>query len=367
MTTRPVALDADDARQLAMAASLRGAPHLDSASVLRQLGLLQLDPLMRIEKAHRLTCLARMAPDAVAADLDQPLWSLGPAAAFETWVHAACLVPVEDWPLLRLTRERVLASPKRPPGRLLDQVRALVAENPAGATISEIEQPGMATKGWDWSERKRATEYMVRSGELICSARRDTKRVFDLPERRLPSHLLDARLTREEILGGLATRALAAMGVATVGDVAVYYNLTIADARTGLEIAGARSAVVQSWDIQAWILPTAGTDSSPAIHDPILIGPFDNLIWDRARTRRFFDFDYVFEAYKPQPARKYGYYVLALATSDGCFLGRADIRRDRNALTVLAAFPEPAVSAQQFTDSLNAAVGRLWRQLRPDC
>jgi uncharacterized protein YcaQ len=96
--------------------------------------------------------------------------------------------------------------------------------------------------------------------------------------------------------------------------------------------------------------------------EPVLIGPFDNLIWDRDRIRRVFSFDYVFEAYKPQAKRRYGYYVLALV-ADGAFLGRADIRRDPGTMSVLASFPEPAVDQDHFKASLDAAVSRLERQL----
>jgi uncharacterized protein len=362
MSTRPLALAAGEARALALAASLPSAPHADSAAVLRQLGLLQLDPLTRVDKAHRLTCLARMGPSATAGAVDAPLWAPGTAAAFEAWVHAACLVPVEDWPLLRLARERALSSPKRPPREVLSQVRDLIEASPDGATISQIEQPGNTTRGWDWSDRKRATEHMLRTGELICSARRDGKRVFDLPERRLPATLLDARPAREEILAAMATRALTALGVATSADIAAYYNITPALAREGLQAAGARPAEVQDWGAPAWLLPGTPGPLAGGATGPVLVGPFDNLIWDRDRTRRIFAFHYTFEAYKPQAKRKYGYYVLALV-NNGAFLGRADIRRDSGNLSVIASFPEPEADQDHFKTSLDAAIGQLERQL----
>ncbi len=363
MNTRPLDVAAGEARGLAFAASLPPAPCADSAAVLRHLGLLQLDPLTRVDKAHRLTCLARMGPSASAGTVDTPLWAPGPATAFEAWVHAACLIPVEDWPLLHLARERALASPKRPPQEILGQVRALVEAEPDGATISQIEQPGVPTRGWDWSQRKHATEYMLRSGELVCTARRDGKRVFDLPERRLPADLLTARFAKEEILAAMANKALAAQGIATAADIAAYYNIAPALAREGLEAAGARPAEVEGWSLPAWLPP--GGDSPPpagAASAPVLVGPFDNLIWDRDRTRRIFGFDYLFEAYKPQAKRRYGYYVLALA-ADGTFLGRADIRRDRGALTVIDGFPEAGTDPDRFTVTLPAAVAQLERQL----
>jgi hypothetical protein len=42
----------------------------------------------------------------------------------------------------------------------------------------------------------------------------------------------------------------------------------------------------------------------------------DNLMWDRDLLRWVFDFDYVWEVYKPAAKRKYGYYVLPVLYGD---------------------------------------------------
>jgi uncharacterized protein YcaQ len=84
--------------------------------------------------------------------IDGPLWNDAVAAAFETWVHAACLVPIEHWPLLRLARDRVRSSRKRPPEALLAEVRDLVGRAADGATITDIEGPEEKTAGWECSK-----------------------------------------------------------------------------------------------------------------------------------------------------------------------------------------------------------------------
>jgi uncharacterized protein len=357
-------LSAADARALALAASLPAMPHSDALAVLGHLGLLQLDPLSRVEKAHRLTCIVRTDSLLPLEQIDRSLWRDATASAFEAWVHAVCLVPIDHWPLLRLFRDAARTSPKRPPSAVLDEVRAIVADHRDGATISDIEEEGSATRGWDWSQRKQATEHMLRSGELICSARRGTRRVFDLPERRVPVALLQAHLDRERILATLATSALRAMGIATARDVAVYYNLTLASALAGLEASGAERAHVEGWAQPAWIAAGPGSATPPSGHGPRLIGPFDNLIWDRDRTRRLFGFDYTFEAYKPPAKRVHGYYVLGLL-EDGRFLGRADLRRDPGGLTIIRGVPEEGADSAQFSDSLKIAADRLAARLFP--
>src|SRR5262249_33188242 len=153
--------------------------------------------------------------------------------------------------------------------------------------------------------------HMLRTGELVCTTRRGTRRVFDLPERRITPEYLRTRLSQDEILAALATRGVAAMGIATTGDLARYYNLSAERAQRGLELAGLRQVRVEGWASPAWV-SEAGGDPGAVCDQPLLIGPFDNLIWDRQRTKRVFGFDYVFEAYKSVAKRAFGYYVLAV-------------------------------------------------------
>ena len=358
-------LSAAQARELAVAAVGWNLP--DSRDVLRHTGLLQLDPLSRVDKAHRLTCLARTSPAHLVTGIAAPLWNDESATAFETWVHAVCLVPAEDWPLLRLARERVRASPRRPPQRLLDDVLRVIEQAATGATISDIEatdagNASAGTAGWDWSARKHAVEYLLRAGDVICSRRRGTKRVFDLPERCLPADTLAEHLPTDTILAALVRKALAAMGIATANDISRYYNLRPSDARRGIEAAGAQSVRVEGWADTAWVAADLGAPAPPAPHDPVLIGPFDNLIWDRARTRRLFDLDYVFEAYKPAARRIYGYYVLAVLAGDA-LVGRADMRRGPLGVEVIRAFPAPGVDDRLLDKALTSARVRLDHQL----
>ena len=59
-----------------------------------------------------------------------------------------------------------------------------------------------------------------------------------------------------------------------------------------------------------------------------LLSPFDNLICDRARTAKLFNFDFRIEIYTPQHKRQYGYYVLPILHGDQ-LIGRIDPKMDR--------------------------------------
>jgi hypothetical protein len=58
------------------------------------------------------------------------------------------------------------------------------------------------------------------------------------------------------------------------------------------------------------------------------ISPLDNLMWDRKTIGKLFEFDYVWEVYKPIVQRKYGYYVLPVVYGDQ-FVARVDPKLDR--------------------------------------
>jgi uncharacterized protein len=64
-----------------------------------------------------------------------------------------------------------------------------------------------------------------------------------------------------------------------------------------------------------------------------ILGPLDPLIWDRDLVRHAFDFDYVWEVYKPAPQRKWGWYVCPLLYRDR-LVGRIDARIDGSKLVV---------------------------------
>src|SRR5204863_2985422 len=63
---------------------------------------------------------------------------------------------------------------------------------------------------------------------------------------------------------------------------------------------------------------------SPRFDDRVrILGPLDPLLWDRDLVRHVFDFEYVWEVYKPAHLRRWGWYVCALLHRDR-LIGRFD-------------------------------------------
>jgi uncharacterized protein len=107
-----------------------------------------------------------------------------------------------------------------------------------------------------------------------------------------------------------------------------------------VEAGELRKVAVEGWKEPAYVLP-AVRPRSPSRVTATLLSPFDSLIWDGARTKRLFGFDYRIEVYVPGPDRQHGYYILPILIGDG-LMGRLDLKADRKASTlrVLGAFIE---------------------------
>jgi uncharacterized protein YcaQ len=326
--------------------------------VLARLGAIQLDAIQRVDKAHRLACFARLPGFSGRTAIDEGLWSSGEAKVFETWIHAVCLVQSTDWPLWAFRRRRTEKVHWRPDQTVCDRLLGLVADR-GPVTITDLEKQGARSSGWNWSATKQAAEYLVWTGALICCERRGTRRIYDLPERRLPADVVACDLSYDESMRQVVQRAVRACGVATLTDIAEYFQITAADAMRGVELADIVEVEVENWGERAWADP-AVLDLRVDDAEPALLSPFDNLIWNRKRTRRVFGFDYVFEAYKTPTKRKYGYYVTPLLAGDR-LIGRADLVRDGSMLEILASYAEPG--RNEFDEALSLAVERLQWQM----
>lgn len=359
-----------------------------AAEVLRGIGLIQLDPLTRVSTAQRLTTLTRLPRSYRADEVDASLWPAGPPLygtpiSFEAFTKVACVFPIEDWPLLQLRRERVRETyATRLSPQIREQITEVVAGYEHGAQIGTIESAMGAdrTTGWNWSEIKHAAELMVRTGELVITARSGVTRLFDLPVRALPESVREAaHLPPDELRAALARRAAGTLAVMTAADFAHHYHLSTADAARGIALAELVELQVSGWKSPAYCLPEllertpggahmdvesdtrADTGAGPAAAAR-LIGPFDPLLRDRGRARRIFGFDYTFEAYVPKDKRLYGHYVMAVLSGTE-LIGRVDAQRVGGVLQLNEIFTEHGHSRRAVTARVRAGAGTLARQL----
>ncbi len=342
---------------------------------LGRIRLLQLDSVNVAVRAHYMPLFSRLGTYERTL-VDDAAWSHSarrPRLLVEYWAHEASLLPVEDWPLLHAGAKRAGwwrhygALVERHPA-LVDDVLAAVAElGPVGAGTLEAALGGPTrprppgASWWERSDVKRVCEYLFGTGALTTGTRRHFQRLYDLPERVLPPHVLAAPTpSDEEAARALVLRSAAALGVATEPDLRDYYRLAPArsqEAVTELVDAGALEPVhVRGWRQTAYRVP--GVRVPRRITGRALLCPFDPLIWERARTERLFGFHYRIEIYVPEAKRRHGYYVLPFLL-DGDLVARVDLKADRAAgvLRVPGAFAEPGVDEPRVVAEL---AGELW-------
>ncbi|MFJ5076197.1 winged helix-turn-helix domain-containing protein [Streptomyces sp. NPDC088553] len=336
MTTvpRPAAeLSADDARRIALRAQgFLGAPDRRAGvrGVLRGLGQVQLDTISVLARSHELIPYARLG--AVGRTTVEDAYWTG-SHAFEYWSHAACVLPVEEWPHFafrrRAYRDRPHWGHELSAGaydKVIDQLRA---EGPRTAT----ELGGAKNKGewWDWSDAKIAVERALMYGEVVVVERRGWKRVYDLAERAIPQALLHDDLDDTECVRRLVRQAGEALGVGTRADIADYHRLKGEQFDAVVEAAGLVPVTVAGWGKPAWADPAALASEPRGRHRTTLLSPFDSLIWERARTERIFGFTHRLEAYVPKQKRIHGYFAMPVLAG-GRLVGRVDPAREGGTL-----------------------------------
>ncbi|RKN07786.1 winged helix-turn-helix domain-containing protein [Streptomyces radicis] len=369
MTAALSHLSADEARRIALRAQgLLGAPDRRAGvrGVLRRLGAIQLDTISVLARSHELLPYARLgAVD--RSTVEDAYWAGG--RSFEYWSHAACVLPIEEWPLFSFRRRAYRARERwhaeLSPAAYDKVIARLRDEGPLTATAL-----GGAKKGgiwWDWSDIKVAVERALTYGEVVCTERRGWKRVYDLAERAVPAELFHDDLDDLECLRRLVAQAGAAMGVATRADLADYHRLTGAQVESVIEETGLVPVEVEGWVSgsgdrpRAWADPAALATPPRGRHRTTLLSPFDSLIWDRPRTERIFGFVHRLEAYVPAPKRIYGYFSMPLL-SGGRLLGRVDPAREGSTLVARhAAFEAGPVKAVAAVPAMAEALAEAAR------
>ncbi len=370
-----VTVTADDVRRMTLraqgflgATSRRGGV----TAMLRRVGAVQLDTISVLARSHELVAYARLG--AVSRQqIEQAYWQAGKPVAFEYWAHAACVLPVEQWPYFAFRRRALRARGVRWHQSHQETCEKVLARLRAEGPLTATQLGGAKAGGpwWDWSDVKIAAEWLLDTGDVICVRRTGWRRVYDLPERVLPSELLNAEPTDLECLAYLAGITARALGVATHADLVDYHRLNyltsersqhtrfVADAAlaaglTPVTIAGTDRA---KSGVPGWADPAALAEDSAGRRGRnrvTLLSPFDSLIWDRKRTLRMFGFEHSLEAYVPKHKRIHGYFTMPLLAG-GQLAGRVDPAREGKTLLARKVSLERASAAEPMAQALREA------------
>lgn len=326
--------------------------------VLDRIGLVQMDSVNVVVRAHYLPLFSRLGPYPRTL-LDEAAY--GPSRElFEYWAHEASLLPTAMHPLLRWRMSRAAerfetwGGPARMarerPDYIAEVLAAVRDRGPLTAGELAPDRPRRGGPWWDWHDAKTALEWLFWTGQVTTADRRGFERRYQLTERVLPPAVL-ALPTPEPAAAqrDLVRIAARALGVASDGDLRDYFRLPVGESRDRIrELVDAGE--LQEVRVEGWRGPAylwAAARRPRWITARALVSPFDPLVWERSRVQRLFGFRYRIEIYVPRPQRVHGYYVLPFLLGDR-LVARVDLKADRatRRLLVPAAYAEPDAPAE---------------------
>jgi len=352
---------------------------------IRHVGCIQFDPIDIVGRNPDLVLQSRVS-DYRRSLLEELLYA--DRQLLDGWDKQAAIYPVTDWPYFGWHRARMVqqhGDPSNPPMAIAPAVLQAIRER---GPLSSIDLDHAGTVDWFWGPTRlpRATlEILHVTGEVTIHHRVGTRRFFDLTEKLLPADLLAVPApnpTVEEYQNWHVLRRVGGLGLAKTGAGEYWYG--ILDVKTearqaalarlverGDLVAAAvegvpnRTFFIRTADLPtlqaAQTRPPAGPRArQEAEPQAAILGVLDNIMWDRDLLRLVFDFDYVWEVYKPVAQRKFGYYVLPVVYGDR-FVARFDPAFDKKAreLTIANWWWEEGI---QPDEAMQAAIVDCFRE-----
>jgi uncharacterized protein YcaQ len=372
-TPEPVHVSRRRARQLAVTGQLLDAPRpVSIEEVVRRLGEVQIDPTSAVARTEQLVLFSRLGRRFHVAELERLLWR--ERTLFEYWAH---IVPTADLPVHRISMRRY------PHGtwKRREYVRRWLEANDAFVryVIGELRRRGplrardlenRAAEGWQtggWNDEGQNVPMLLDilwlQGRVMIVGRDGQQRIWDLASRSLPR--VPAR-PASAIAADLVDRQLRARGLERLERIGTLFDgpVPMRDAairrhlRDGLIVPIEVEGLPGRWVAHRDLLDATFRGRTT------LLSPFDDLISDRERTERLFDFRFRLEIYVPKAKREFGYFVLPILRGDR-LIGRIDPLYDRRAgvLRVNAVYaeadasPADGLAARRASEELAAWLG----------
>ncbi|HEX6480383.1 MAG TPA: crosslink repair DNA glycosylase YcaQ family protein [Ktedonobacteraceae bacterium] len=351
----------------------------DITGVVDRLQTVQYDPLNPVGRNPDLVFQARV-PGYQIDDWQKAAYT--DRLVYDAWDKQACLVPASDWPKRALIRERyrpyhdseILENDSEVAASIL---AAIDAQGPLSSLEFEDRERIAPAGSWAGLTRtKRAIRAMWVSGLLVTHHRQAGRHYYDRPERIIPPEYFQAAPLRdvEAYHRWIVEQRHYATGLLhEVGDPSIRssYGSSV-ESNLALEqlVESGVLIPVQVGEKQwPYYMPAALLNLLDApLPEPriIFLGPLDSMLWDRKAIRQIFDFDYIWEVYKPEKVRKWGYYVLPVFYGDR-FIARVDSRLEKGIWTISRWWWEPNIPLNaDLLDALRMAFESFLQYLHAD-
>ena len=318
-------------------------------AVLDRLNHIQLDPLDPLGTNADLVAMARV-PD---VDRGAVYAALGGGPSFEHFAKMRCLLPARAFPWYRdhvrgalwWRRDRT----ERLPDGALESVLAEVTERGPITARELTDRGGVEAFDWHgWKGTGKATTMALEElwggcAIVVCGRAANGQRQYAVPEQVFP----EWTQVPSTPWGPWAVMQRArAAGLLQVAD-GPQWGVLAAQRKDGtvdaLVDSGALVRVKVAGSGRSYLAPAELLEAPIDAPDDTMriLGPLDPLIWDRKLVRHVFDFEYLWEVYKPEAKRRWGWYVVPILRG-GRLVARVDGTIDGDALVVRATWWESA-------------------------
>jgi uncharacterized protein YcaQ len=356
---------------------------------MREIEYLQLDPLQMIARSHDLTLHSRVL------DYQPGMWEevTYQQRKFFDWGGWLAVRPIEELPHWRVVMRREREAEGRISNTLsehaeaIEEMRAILRER---GTVSNRDFAMNQRKRTDSYRGRKdsavALYYLWRVGEVMTHHRERFERVYALSENVAPAELL-RESSEDEADRFLVKKELSFSGLGRLKRLSDSFLRGLPLERSAkLQASLLKSGEVIEVKVEGWkelytalasdleLLQELSAGRIPQAWQPlettceqevVFLAPLDQVS-ARGRAKQLFSFDYVWEVYKPEHKRKYGYYVLPILWGDR-LVGRFDSKLDRstNRFQVLGFWLEDeALGADRaFAEALGRGYERFVRFL----
>jgi uncharacterized protein len=356
---------------------------------MRAMEYLQLDPLQIIARSQDITLHSRVL------DYRPGMWE---DLAYQQRKFFDCggwlaVRPMDELPywrvVMRRERDGHSGDPRIPRmaadhAEAINEMRAILRER---GTVSNRDF-AMATRKRTQSYRGRkdsalALYYLWRTGEVMTHHRENFERVYALTETVAPAHLV-RESDEAEADRFVIKKEVSFSGLSRVKPVAVLFYGRDESDRAAKKLLSTMLAdgdivevQVEGWkavhyalgsdaemlrELSAGRVPTAWTLLQTSTTDEVVfLAPLDPVC-ARGRAKVLFGFDYVWEVYKPEHQRTFGYYTLPVLWGDK-LVARFDSKLDRtrNTFVILGLWLEDAAlgNDEAFAEALALGFARF--------
>ena len=338
--------------------------------VFTRFGSVQYDPLNPVGRNHDLVLQARV-PSYRVGDWENLAYQ--ERFIYDAWDKQASLVLMKDWPQRRIYHhwhkswwdERILrAFPEA-----IDAVLAELRERgPLSSTAFayQLHKPEWEGSWYGPKLTKNVLRALWHTGKVMTQGRKNGHHIYDLTERIVPPELYGAApIPEPEMVAWLIRLRHQAVGLLRPNASAEVWSLGIsAAARRTLIMQLVTEGELVPVDVEGALfhaLPEMLVNPDEAVSSERMtfVAPLDQLMWDRKAVQHVFGFDYVWEVYKPEALRTWGYYVLPVFYGDR-FVARFDSRLKGSVWEIYAWFWEENVTPDaDMLGALTDAVKRF--------